>query len=55
LAQDVTQTIDLIDHPVALGEGRVALGKRAADQDAQRVEIVGKGIGQRAHDARIES
>ncbi len=49
LVQQMTQLVVLLDQTIALGDG-------AADQRAQRFDIVGKGIGQRAHKAyRITS
>src|SRR5207237_321654 len=49
LVQQMTQLVVLLDQTIALGNG-------AADQRAQRFDIVGKGIGQRAHKAyRITS
>ena len=42
LVQQMTQLVVLLDQAIALGKG-------AADQRAQRFNIVGKGIGQCAH------
>ena len=42
LVQEVTQLVVLLDQAIALGDG-------AADQRAQRFDVVGKGIGHRAH------
>jgi hypothetical protein len=51
LLQEMAQLPVLLDRPVTLGDGRVAFGDHAADQGAQRFDILGKGIGRPAHEA----
>ena len=56
LMQQVTQPFDLLDGMIALGarriafgDDRIALGERTAQQTAQRINVIGKGLGEFAH------
>ena len=46
LAQQVPQSIVLLGQQITLGQHRVALGKDAAQQTAQRCDVLRQGIGQ---------
>ena len=50
LAQEMTQPVVLVQRTVALGNGHVALSHHATDQGAQRFDVIGKGIGEIAHE-----